>query len=406
MGIRSTNEINIGLIIPLLIFPDFLYRITLSGQGRMTFVSLIYILVYLFLYRYPYFRKIAFSFPLKIWILLTLYHLINASLKHVPEINFADYLHGFKIYASICIFAFLFKVNIKKAMSVLYYSIGIWLILAFAISGFNDSGRLSSEGGGFAAVTFGKSAAIMAIAAVYYTTFQQTSIIYLLLRIIYPLAFIFMSQTRNAFGMVLIQLAGYYYAIAMKCKITMKHAILVVFLMIGTYVGVNYVMENTGLGTRFQNDFERAENQDSKYQTGTYWDYVLGERISYYIIGWQLFINNPVTGIGLDNYKNITEGGYPMHVEYMKHLAEGGIIAAVLWLAFIFALIRVLKKSHYPKHIKYLMTSTLILELFTLFFSVSYEQELSVIPYAVILSAYNLDATKKTNNCELIKTNK
>lgn len=398
---KTTLKINYWAIIPILILSDILFSLLLNGNAVSGFVSIIYAIFFIYFYPNRDFKRIAFSWPMKIWALLTLYHLINATIKDVPVINISDYLHGFKIYASISIFAFLFRNNLKQSTYVLFCSLGIWLILAFSMSGFTDSGRLANVGGkGFNAVNFGKHAAIMAIAAIYYASASKKSFSLLLLHLSYPLVFILMSQTRNAFGMVILQLAGYFYSFVMRCKITFKNAVLIILLIIVANVGMDYVMENTGLGGRFQHDFDNAEEQYSSYQTGTFWDYIAGERIVYYVLGWEIFNENPVTGIGLDNFQNYTKGNYPMHVEYMKHLAEGGIIAFLLYIGFIISLTLIIHRARISKEFKFLLISTLIVQLFSMFFSVSYKQPVPVILYSMILSVYHIKKERLINNPE------
>ena len=127
----SVTRNEIMFIIPLLIIPDALWMSLKLGQGRLSFVSLIYILVFCYLSQYGLFKKIAFSKPLLIWATLTLYHLINASIKHVPEFNFVDYLCGIKCYASICIFTFFLsqKLNFHSKRRFILFLYGLLLRL-------------------------------------------------------------------------------------------------------------------------------------------------------------------------------------------------------------------------------------------------------------------------------------
>jgi O-antigen ligase len=199
---------------------------------------------------------------------------------------------------------------------------------------------------------------------------------------------IILAQSRNAFGMVCIMLMGYYHSVIMKYKPAIKQLVMIPLVLIFLVISVRYVINTTGLGARFLNDIEEVEEETYKtqYQTGTAFDYVVGERIVYYATGWEIFKNHLWTGIGLDNYKNYMGGKFPMHVEYMKHLAEGGIIATFFWIAFLISLLRVIIKTKIPFMGKSMAYFTFGAILFTCMFSVNYGQERQMILYGIILS--------------------
>ena len=384
-SIRIANRVNINVIIPILILSDGVLRTFYIRQGRQTLVDLIYITVLLIFLKYKDFRKITLSAPLKIWIILTLYHLVNATLKHVPEIDYFDYLHGTKIYAAICIFTFLIEINAKKTFQMLYFCFGVWLFVAlFFIRPSTIGERLSGEM--FIAVEIGKIAALMAVCGIMLSCIKGERITIMLLRMLVPWSFIMASQTRNAMGMSVIFMVGYYYTCVMKSRIIFKHLFLMLLGVIAIWMGLDYMMEHTGIGERFQYDFDMAEEQKSEYMTGTWFDTIVGERIVYWVTGWEIFIQHPITGIGLDNYSNFMHGIYPMHVEYMTHLAEGGIIAAGLWILFLTLLMWGVSKSGETTQTKTIKVFVMLLVLFTCMYSVMYEQENTMLLYATILA--------------------
>lgn len=380
------NEVPIHSILALMVIPDILWKILNLGQGSLSVISVIYIGIFVYLSEYRRFRKIAISIPLLIWLALTFYHLINASIKHVPEINYVDYLRGLKCYASICIFTFLLSIDAKRTFKGLFYTLAVWLVAAFLITGYTAGHRLNGEK--VIAVSFGKNAALMAIAGIYWSIIVRESIFTIAYKLVFPVLVIILAQARNAFGMVGIMFIGYYYSMVMKCKMNVKQIILVIFLFVLSMIFIDYIMNNTGLGDRFNHDFEEVaqDTYKAQHETGTAFDYVAGERIIYYVTGWEIFMKHPWTGIGLDNYQNYMRGNYPMHVEYMVHLAEGGIIAAILWLSFIASLIWIIVKTKIPKPKKSLAWVTFGAILFACLFSVMYETELSMAFYGIIIS--------------------
>lgn len=384
-GRKSNRHVDnlIFVIVPLMIYPNLLWRILNLGQGRLSFVSLIYIMVFVFLLcDNRRFFKIAFSWPMIIWAILTFYHLINATLKNVPEINYVDYLRGIKVYSSICIFTFFLSINAKKTFKVVYYNLGLWLFLAFLVTGYSSGQRLSGDI--VIAVEFGKLSALMAIMGLYWKSMENEHLPSLLLKLAYPVVFVLLSQSRNAFGMIIIMFIGYYYTVVMRCKISIKQFVGALIVGGVLLLSVKSVVDHTGLGDRFVDDIESAEVR--AYRSGTFLDYITGERLIYYVNGIAIFMEHPLTGIGLDNYQNYINGDYPMHVEYFVHLAEGGLIAAFLWAIFIIILFMIVQRSHIPKTRKTMAQFTLFTVLFTCLFSVMYKNELNMILFGLILS--------------------
>lgn len=383
-SVVSDSQVN--FIIPLLILPDVLWLSLKLGQGRISFISLIYAMVFFYLLQYKRFREIAISRPLLIWATLTVFHLVNATIKQVPEIEVYDYLSGFKCYASICIFTFCFSFKSEQTFKAIYYSLLTWLIIALLGADVQSDQRLRGEG--IAAVALAKAAALMTISAIFWDIMRNGNISTLIYKLVFPVAVVILAQSRNAFGMVCIMLTGYYQSVIMKYKPAIKQLVMIPIVLVFMVISVRYVLNSTGLGERFVNDIEdvEAETYKTMYQTGTVFDYVAGERIIYYATGWEIFKDHFWTGIGLDNYKNYMDGNFPMHVEYMKHLAEGGIIAAFLWIAFLVSLLRVIVKTKISFTGKGMAYFTFGAILFTCMFSVNYGQERQMILYGIILS--------------------
>ena len=95
------------------------------------------------------------------------------------------------------------------------------------------------------------------------------------------------------------------------------------------------MMENTVLGERF---LAGEENSDKfiPYQFRDNWFFnFVGDRAGYYIRGWQYFIDNPWTGIGLTNFMVYDYVHHVLHTEYMVQLTECGIIGTTLYLLFM-----------------------------------------------------------------------
>jgi len=380
-------------IVFLLLLSGLLFQLMVGGVGRKSFTSLLYIAVFLYYLPNRDFRKIALSSPMLVWIVLAVYHTTNAIIRHVPNFDLPDVLVRMKIYCSIVIFAYLLTKNFKGTLKYIFYALATWLTIGLFYAGYHSDERLAGEG--LIAVQFGKSAAVMGICGIYLTIFNYKQLIWVILRLLYPMLFILLSQTRQALGMVTIQFIGYYFAFIMQLKINFRSIVLLAIGIFFAYNGYTYLMDETGLGTRIQDDIEEVDisHERELYSTGTSFDYIAGERIYYYVVGAEIFKEHPLTGIGLDNFKPYTGGDFPMHVEWMVHLAEGGIIAFVLYVTFLVLLFITILRSNGIMPMKVMRYFTLCVLLFSASFASSYEQEIPVILYSFILSAMCFSST-------------
>lgn len=382
-----------AFIVFLLILSGLLFQLIAGGQGSKTFTSLLYLSAFLYFLPKRDFRKIAFSSPMLVWIVLAFYHSANALNKHVPDFDFPDVLVRMKIYCSIVIFAYLLAIDFKRTLKYIFYALATWLTIGLLHAGYHPGERLAGEG--LIAVQFGKNAAVMGICGIYLAIFNYKQLIGVAIRLIYPMLFILLSQTRQALGMIAIQFAGFYIAFIMQFKTNFRSIVLLAIGIFFAYNGYTYLMDETGLGSRIQDDIEKVDisQQREIYSTGTAFDYIAGERIYYYVVGTEIFKEHPLTGIGLTNFMPYTGGNYPMHVEWMVHLTEGGIIAFVLYITFLVLLFKTILKSHERRPMKFMRCFTLCVVLFSACFASSYGQETPVILYSIILSTIAFSAT-------------
>ena len=144
--------------------------------------------------------------------------------------------------------------------------------------------------------------------------------------------------TRKAFGAALIMVI---FAILSQIKISIKNLWkLIVFIILIIY-SIDLVLNNTLMGTRLTNTidvgqkFNTTDNETLNF---------LGDRAFYYIEGWNIFLENPLTGIGLNNFTKETGTNYRIHSEYMVQLTEGGIIGCTFFLLFYLWIFRNLYK--------------------------------------------------------------
>lgn len=297
----------------------------------------VFFIVGLFLYlNRPQFRRILFSWPLMIWLTLTFFHLFNGYKNHVPGLDYVDALHGLKIYSCIAVFTYWFQRDFWGTLKELLVTFSLYMVIALFVCDFGvEEGERMS--GAIYATQLGQSVALIVIYLAMWAYHKRYPIVKTLLLTCIPLIFIILAQTRNPLAMVVIILVGYMFADKFgRKKVNLKRLVLVMSALALVFVMAFIALKDTNLGQRFTGVSSKYESsyQFEQYSTGTIFDSLVGDRLTYYVVGFSLFLKSPLTGIGLWNYRYVTGGDYPLHTEYMVHLCEGGIIAFVLWVLF------------------------------------------------------------------------
>lgn len=262
-------------------------------------------------------------------------------LKHVPEVNALDFLHGLKIYACICIFFYWGTVDFKYTIKILLSCFIGYLCLSFVVCDFGGdelSGRMT---GAIYATGLGQTAAVTCFYVVYYSVFKKLSLIKTMQFLALPFIVIVLTQSRNSMAMMGIAVLAYI-IVYTRGHGASKRVWGLFFLGVCVAVAGYNVFVHSGFAARILNVSEAYADswQYNNLATGTVFDKIVGDRLIYYVLGFRLFLKNPLTGIGMWNYKYVTDGVYPLHSEYMIHLCEGGLVATFLWTVFIAYIIK------------------------------------------------------------------
>lgn len=107
-----------------------------------------------------------------------------------------------------------------------------------------------------------------------------------------------------------------------------KTLLMMLIVTVGLFFATNYIFNKTYLGVRLK------ANKNS--------DDVGGDalRKELYIRSMQIFLQSPICGVGLDNFKAHNRYGFYSHSEYMEILTDTGIVGFVLYFSFYFILFR------------------------------------------------------------------
>ena len=212
-------------------------------------------------------------------------------------------------------------------------------------------------------------------------------------------AIIIASGTRKAMGAAVIVFIGVVLSKFMKQTFWAYFLLLVSVVVL--YWGVNYVMNNTVVGERFEYaseldvvDVRLVQNE----RINDFFLFVLGDRAIQYEQALEVYHEHPVTGIGIDNFTTYyTPSLLRLHTEYMVQLCENGMVGFVLLMLFytvlIVGLIRNWNKDNPQKTI--IVLFGLFVVLFINLTTWTYCQTYIMILYAIIVS-YTIADRKET----------
>ena len=327
----SINSLfNIVYLVFLIVWqPIKLLFIQIDGKGRIPFLLTLLVLVFNLAFNSEV-RKLMVSKPFVIWLIWIVFAFINMMFQgyHYESNTPVFFLinHLFTPYLALVLTCYEGMRNRSQLLKVLLFSFAFYCILGFLFMGIRTNDDSS--------VTLGNALAINCSLLVFLlcvSRYEQTLSRYsYLLLMVFLLFVIITTATRKAFGASIILLAFYGLSIV---ALKPKKIILIMVLALGGYIGISYLMNNTYLGERFHATSEQAENREATASDSKFLQMV-GDRAPHYVLGWELFKRNPVTGIGLLNFQYVT--GFPerLHTEYMVQFTENGLVGFVLFVLY------------------------------------------------------------------------
>ncbi len=110
-----------------------------------------------------------------------------------------------------------------------------------------------------------------------------------------------------------------------------KRIFYVVFLLIFSFSVSQYILQKTLIGERIQKSVEHDEVAEDNSE-------LFDGRANFYIKGYALFKEKPITGIGITNFYYLGNMGFMAHSEYVVQFAELGIIGFLIFLMFHYRL--------------------------------------------------------------------
>lgn len=323
------------IILILVWVPLNLFILKFDAAGRT--ISLLTFFLFFILILKKNFIRIAFRKPLIIWGLWVVYASINSLI-----IGYGEEKPVFSLFTLLFVpYFFMVLINIlairdyKRLLNVLI--LGMYLSIIIILLFNNNSSNDDRYGGEMNSNTVGIMSVVLLMLIYLKYLHKSISLIFLIIMSVIPVILIIKTGSKTAFGGLLMLIFAH--VIVHRSKniiITISRFIIGLVLL---YFPLNFVLQNSTLGERILESTEQAEKLE--IDTGNTFLDKFGDRGLYYYFGWQAFKENPISGIGISNFKTYTESKYSLHTEYMIQLAELGIIG---FLLFVFFYISIFKK--------------------------------------------------------------
>ena len=231
----------------------------------------------------------------------------------------------------------------KRSIKILF-----WAYLFYVFLGSLSMGSLESYDGGYRMANvmgntfFNTSILFASFVGLFYSQGNLKKVFYwlLLLLVFYV---IYRSGERKGLICVFIIIIGSFYAAnSGKGAISI---IYMAFLLLVGMISVDLILTHSTAGQRMATSLAESQFQDNLFLR------MMGDRGIMYYLGWDMFLQNPLTGIGITNFcwENGYMHGLPFHTEYMVQLAECGIIGTLFFIILYFGMIKKLVSCYRHK---------------------------------------------------------
>lgn len=285
--------------------------------------------------------------PIAFWGIWVAYSVINWRMAGImpKEVSAISFISGYILLPFFTLILVYYEAgkNLKTTIRTLLISFVIYMLLGLLMQDFGtrQGDDWSARGG----LILGNFLPLNACSLVFIVLFANVAGI-IKRKAMYPIlllafAAILLIATRKALGAVIIMLVCY--VIASNSSLDLRRRIFRLVLALAILgIALNYVKDETLVGQRLE-DVETIGHKLNK--SGPEILDLLGDRVPHYYLGWAVFKNHTLTGVGLYNVPALYHFPYPLHTEYMTQLAEGGLIGTAIWLLFILGLFKVIYKA-------------------------------------------------------------
>ena len=344
MDAKGYNKMNVNLkkinyayiTFVILWLPINLAFFNIDGKGTIATIITVLVLMINTLFDINFYKRYFFTSPFYFWLIWIVYNGVNLMIKGFnSEISLISYVINtlFIPYFSMVLSNKEIQRNKTDFLNLMFIILLLFSLLSITVlregevttsDAKLDIQRVTGKLGNLGPLI---SMFILFFLSLLYVK-SKKKITTLIIFTVYVIGLISISGTRKAFGAVILILIFTYLA---KIKFSFTNIFNTILLCLVIFFGYDYVMDNTAIGLRFNQGVDDGEKfNTSNIEVLNY----LGDRANFYIDGWRIFSQNPLSGIGLENYTNVSNSKYRLHTEYIVQLAETGLIGTLLFLLF------------------------------------------------------------------------
>jgi len=389
---KQTTRINYFYVSIILLWLPIQYIIGITTM-KIPLVFTVLIFIYNMIISRLYFKQFLTK-PVIFWLFWVIFNMINSYIKGVNYMSFTYGALIAEIIISLIIMTIVsleFTKNANKLVRIL-----LNITLAYSIIGLlnsvNIDGRLMNE-------SMGNALPLNTVFIVFYSGFlyfnKKLNSRILIAVWLLSISLIVLSGARKALGASLIIIT--FYLVAHLRNISFKTIISLVLVIFIFTFAFNYISDDTVIGARIAQTIETGERVNT---TNIQYLNFLGDRAQHYILAFELFLNNKLTGVGLRNFSSTTLNAYTLHSEYMVQLAECGIIGTSFFLLFngwiLINLVKLIKKNRAG----FFILGALLAILFINLTAWTYSSPMYFASYGIVIGYIK---TKKNDNCNLCR---
>jgi len=278
-----------------------------------------------------------FNSPLLIWVFWILYALINTFFINTfnPHRETNELVFIFSIV--MCpIFVYLLcseKLSTKTIINTLIFALSTRSIIAllFDQTGILGNDDFSRFGELFNANTLALGALINCILINMKRVFYNLKPIDFFFLILSVYILIITASVKSGLVFILYLVVALSSHFLEKRRTGIGLQLIMTFLVLGLFF--NYFIVDSSLYLRAVEKFTLTEVDNNQ---------LFDRRAAHYILGINIFWQNPIFGIGLRSFVSVTGNTSPLHSEYLSNLIELGLIGIILFLLFYYKIIKTL----------------------------------------------------------------
>lgn len=327
MNSKIRYSFNIFFLITAILWPLFksLYFGGIDGAGR---VEMILMILSLFVNGPLLFKT---SNSIHVWLLWIIYCTINLHFKgFYSETNsFSNWVIIHLLFPYMCMLVCYqaYRYNFNNSLKAFFYAYLVYVVLGAlgmsSIDSWDIGNRMENEMGNY----FFNTAVLLGFFAslIYYKKGISPLFYWIILGLV-SFVLLLSGERKGLIALFVIILGSLYGINIKKARNSFLKNIFIVAL---AFILINIAFTYSSFGERMIYGVETSE-YDSFFLK------LMGDRGSMYFEGWELFLQNIWTGIGLNRYGlyNSFFPGLPLHTEYMVQLCECGLLGTSMFMIF------------------------------------------------------------------------